>query len=340
MPARGNYPVPITRAIIGRVESAIRSANAVAGKGCMKSYAELGDTSMRSRINSPLRDGRPLTAQGYEAQARLTDLKGESTVFPLLGLFGETGSLLSEVKKKQRDVHSYVGYADAVIEELGDVLWYLTACAARAGLSLASVAHRFLYGTASVEPEATLPLARLQHPKLPMLDCPTPAFERTLLELAGAVGTLVSELGTGTCLSKDFAAERLERILRLLVAAADEAGVTVESAAERNLAKIFDRWPSSRDYPALFDHDDDPEEQIPRRLAIDVFERSVAGGTYVYQRCNGINIGNRPRRCSRSASRQRHPPGYRRCASRRRVPSTTRHRRDSRRDDSRPGDAF
>ena len=30
--------------------------------------------------------------------------------FPLLGLFGETGSLLSELKKKQRDSASYSGY--------------------------------------------------------------------------------------------------------------------------------------------------------------------------------------------------------------------------------------
>ena len=30
--------------------------------------------------------------------------------FPLLGLFGEVGSLLSALKKKQRDQASYVGY--------------------------------------------------------------------------------------------------------------------------------------------------------------------------------------------------------------------------------------
>ncbi len=69
---------------------------------------------------------------------RLTfDVKARSLNFPLLGLFGEVGSLLAEVKKKQRDPISYRGYAAAVTEELGDVLWYLNLVAARGGFSFA-----------------------------------------------------------------------------------------------------------------------------------------------------------------------------------------------------------
>ncbi len=45
--------------------------------------------------------------------------------FVLLGLFGEVGSLLSALKKKQRDRDAFVAYHDDVIEELGDSLWYL-----------------------------------------------------------------------------------------------------------------------------------------------------------------------------------------------------------------------
>ena len=83
----------------------------------------------------------PLTIQDYVSQALTTDQRSDSgsLTFPLLGLFGETGSLLSEVKKKQRDRASYLGYAGAVVEELGDVLWYLTAVAARGGLSLGDI---------------------------------------------------------------------------------------------------------------------------------------------------------------------------------------------------------
>lgn len=89
-----------------------------------------------------IEDFQPLTLDDYAVQAAKTDQRsdGSSLNFPLLGLFGETGSLLSEVKKKQRDRASYIGYAAAVVEELGDVLWYLTAVASRAGLRLSDIA--------------------------------------------------------------------------------------------------------------------------------------------------------------------------------------------------------
>src|SRR5438132_914176 len=61
---------------------------------------------------------------------------------PLLGLFGEVGSLLSELKKKQRDADSYVGYADSVMEEFGDVMWYFANIVQRANLNLDVLAQR------------------------------------------------------------------------------------------------------------------------------------------------------------------------------------------------------
>jgi NTP pyrophosphatase (non-canonical NTP hydrolase) len=83
-----------------------------------------------------------LTVQEYQAKAVSADqLPGDDLAVPLLGLFGETGSLLSEAKKKHRDAVSYTGYESTVIEELGDVLWYLTAVARRGGLSLGELAH-------------------------------------------------------------------------------------------------------------------------------------------------------------------------------------------------------
>lgn len=80
-----------------------------------------------------------MTVASYQAEALKTDIRHQedpSLAFPLLGLFGETGSLLSEVKKKQRDPIAYLGYEDSVLEELGDVLWYLAALSSRANLNL------------------------------------------------------------------------------------------------------------------------------------------------------------------------------------------------------------
>ena len=56
----------------------------------------------------------PLSLQSYQATASKSDrtrqTKGQE--FLLLGLFGEIGTLMDEVKKKQRDTRSYVGYDD------------------------------------------------------------------------------------------------------------------------------------------------------------------------------------------------------------------------------------
>ena len=240
----------------------------------------------------------PLTVASYAAQALTTDQRsdGGSLVFPLLGLFGETGSLLSEVKKKQRDRTSQVGYAGAVVEELGDVLWYLTVVASRGGLSLSDIAANVGKGNAAWQELAdTDPIfASLQPEFMPHPSEPTQAFEETLLSLAGEVGLLVIDHQAGRLLENKAAlAGRLIAIMRTLVKAANEAGVTLEAAAVKNLVKTADRWPQVREYPEPLDATCSGNEQLPRLITFDVFEREVRGQTYVFQRCNGLNVGDR-----------------------------------------------
>lgn len=235
----------------------------------------------------------PLTVAGYAAQAGLTDQRsdGGSLVFPLLGLFGETGSLLSEVKKKQRDRASYRGYAGAVVEELGDVLWYLAAVSSRVGRSLPEV---FAEAAAMAGASGAVTLAALQPAVMPRAGEPTVAFERTLLKLAGEVGLLVTDLQEQDSRGHDsLPGSRLAAIAGTLIRAANEAGVTLEAAAVKNLAKIADRWPRERHYPAPLDAAAELEERLPRKLVIEILERQVLGRTFVFQRCNGINIGDR-----------------------------------------------
>ena len=238
-----------------------------------------------------------LTVADYAKQAARTDQRsGRSALgFSMLGLFGEVGSLLSEAKKKQRDAASYLGYADAFAEELGDVLWYLAAVARRGGIALADIA-----AAAASEDGRTLTgggaltFHALQPVHIPIGKAPMPQFEHTLLALAGAVGTLVDNFQSGA-LGKDRSAlsRRLVAVMRLLVRAADESGVTIEAAAVKNLHKIFDRWPRERVYPAPFDATMDPEEQLPRKMTIDVYERTVRGQVFVYQRSGGAFVGDR-----------------------------------------------
>ncbi|MHB0670023.1 hypothetical protein [Roseomonas mucosa] len=235
----------------------------------------------------------PLTVAEYAAQAALTDQRsdGGSLAFPLLGLFGETGSLLSEVKKKQRDRASYRGYAGAVVEELGDVLWYLAAVASRADVPLSGV---FAEAAPMISKDGAITLAALQPDIMPRAGEPTLAFERTLLELAGEVGLIVMDVqGQGVHGHANLLSSRLAAIARKLIQAANEAGVTLEAAAVKNLSKIADRWPRERRYPLPLDENAEPEERLPRKLTVEIFERQVRGRTYVFQRCNGINIGDR-----------------------------------------------
>src|SRR6201995_3337677 len=131
-----------------------------------------------------------LTLNGYQSRAIATDRTKTtgSGLDPILGLFGEAGSLLSEVKKKHRDSRSYLGYEQSVIEEMGDVLWYLAVIADHAGLSLATIAHRSQAGGQGPTRESPdIEFLALQPQRTLPLHAPTAAFERTLLELAGVV---------------------------------------------------------------------------------------------------------------------------------------------------------
>ena len=231
-----------------------------------------------------------LTLGDYTAQALSTDQRSEggSLTFLLLGLFGEIGSLLSEVKKKQRDRASYLGYADAVVEELGDVLWYLTSVAAHGGLTL-----RTIFSEDPSAPADALEFASLQKAAVARRDAPSAAFEQTLLALAGEVGLLLADHQSDRLTRSEQLKARLCAITRILVQAANEAGVTLEDAASKNLVKTLDRWPVKKVYPEPLDARVVVAEQLPRDLYVDIFERDVGGKTYVFQRCNGINIGDR-----------------------------------------------
>lgn len=239
---------------------------------------------------------QPLTLVEYTNRALQTDQRVDSgsLAFPLLGLFGETGGLLSELKKKQRDKVSFAGYAEAVVEELGDVLWYLTILCSRAGLSLLDLVQNLNRVPMQEAGVGDLSFAHLQ-PGIKIIGRnPTPAFETTLLKLAGQVGLLVEDQQAGLLISNKAAfSNRLIAIMHILVQAATEAGITLEAAAVKNLAKIDSRWPQTRFYPKPFDDEYEKFEQLPRELTIDIVEREVAGQTFVFQTCNDLNIGDR-----------------------------------------------
>jgi NTP pyrophosphatase (non-canonical NTP hydrolase) len=245
----------------------------------------------------------PLAMDDFQTQALGTDQNErggmEGLRFPLLGLFGEIGSLLSALKKKQRDREAYTGYRESVIEEFGDVLWYFSNIAGRANLKLSELARKLPSEGSDWSSGGThvfVTFADLQsfHGSL---DRPCGSvYEERLIELGGKVGRLLDDVALDRIeRNRDALTGHLVEILRALVSAADEAGVALEDVAEGNLRKTRSRWPlpGERIPPPLFDDEDDPEEQLPRRIEMNIVERGLDGKRYVRMQWNGVNIGDR-----------------------------------------------
>lgn len=244
----------------------------------------------------------PLGLDDYQLFTKVTDKNERSGIegldFALLGLFGETGSLLSELKKKQRDKDAYVSYQDSIIEEFGDTLWYFANTALHAGINLSVLAQRATssLGNWSYQGQAdATTFAALQRPKQQLIGSPNGnRFEQHLISLAGKVGHLLEDFSAGRIATNgDVLSADLVEIFRVLIAAADDAEVSLDEAAKRNITKVLDRWPINRDWSPQFDEGFDEDEQLPRQIAITFKEKDIGGKQYVLQKCRGINIGDR-----------------------------------------------
>lgn len=222
----------------------------------------------------------------------------EGLGFVLLGLFGEVGGLLSALKKKQRDKDAFVAYHDAVLEELGDALWYFANAALRAELPLSTIAQRApatLHNWDYHGLTRAVTFADLQQSTQAFAGpTATDAVEHRLLTLAGKVGRLLEDWSNGRILAnRDILSADLVEIFRALLIAADDAEVSLDEAARRNVVKTLGRWPDNPDWGPLFDEDFPSEEQLPRHMTMVFTERTVAGQSYVVQQFNGVNIGSR-----------------------------------------------
>jgi len=82
----------------------------------------------------------------YQTEASATALyprRMSNLEYPTLGLAGEAGEVANIVKKIQRDHGGVINdeIRAKLKDELGDVLWYISACADELGLTLAEVAE-------------------------------------------------------------------------------------------------------------------------------------------------------------------------------------------------------
>ena len=206
---------------------------------------------------------RPIGLDEYQDFTTRTDRNdkpgADGLGFVLLGLFGEVGSLLSALKKKQRDKEAFGAYHDEVIEELGDALWYFANAALRAELPLsrspadAGEARDWDYKGRS----GASTFEDLQRTEAPFVGpLAGDEVEHRLLVLAGKVGVLLADWSEGQIAeNRDRLSADMVEIFRALLIAADDARVSLEQAARNNVVKTLGRWPDHQEWGALFDED-------------------------------------------------------------------------------------
>lgn len=237
------------------------------------------------------------TLDEYQTIALKTDQNEQEGLdglaFCLIGLFGETGKLLNTLKKKQRDKDSFVSYSEALIDDFGDVLWYLSNIASRASLSLsmlAKVMHTGLEGS-NDQPMVYFGSIQSEMPSGNSLN--TVEFEAALITLSSKVGLLLNEFNENRIPNSiDVLSAHLITVFDWFIKAADLMNVDLIYAANQNIRKIHSRWPEKQTCNALFDEDYDSLEQLPRVINMHILETSSSDKTYVIQQCNGITIGS------------------------------------------------
>ena len=209
----------------------------------------------------------------YRRDAERTDrLSGRHDHITLLaaGLFGESGSIVAELKKMERETGAYPSDRNRLTEEIGDVLWYFA--------RLVSVL------SSSKEQEFDDSKKPVQRQS-----CDDAMIEA--LSLGGAVGGILADLQHNE--SDTISPVRLGAIWHALQGVASAVGVELSEAARRNLQKTQSRWPSVREFVPFFDDECDDEEQIPRKLNVEFREIDRDGRQVVLLRCNGLNLGDR-----------------------------------------------
>jgi len=102
-----------------------------------------------------------LTLDEYQKQAGTTDISGGELWYYGLGLAGETGEAVEEIKKYYRRIAKgeppdLDGLRTRLRGELGDIAWYLARAASWAGLSLDDIVAANLVKLAERKANGTL----------------------------------------------------------------------------------------------------------------------------------------------------------------------------------------
>jgi hypothetical protein len=215
--------------------------------------------------------------QEFAYNAKTTDqiagLGNEHVPLLALGLLGEAGSVLAELKKSRREGAAYPSLRERLREELGDFLWYFVRLVCVLDESLLSRLTTYVVPGSNRGPEQDLAVA---------------------LQFGAAVGELVNAIRPDG--PEDLANSVRDLFVKVWVELRRVSAVvkiSLRDAARSNSRKRADRWPTNRNSLPRFDQGYPEEEQLPRRLEIEFLERRQGGRPVVILRSMGLNIGDR-----------------------------------------------
>lgn len=227
----------------------------------------------------------------FAVQIERTDKRPASDALRLsvLGVFGELGSLMSEIKKEVREGPSYLSFRDMLVEEAGDLLWYFGALASSlkrpfSDLFGAALDHPVEDASTFVELSTLLPHIPRQQGD-PWLHAG---------ESAGALAAHVANHGNDEQLFGVAGAA-----LRTVLIAFETGGIDLAAAVQNNISKSLSRFPVSRKPLSLYDdrltHDGSsirPDERLPKNLPFEFDEVEVRLKKLVVQKVFTIKIGD------------------------------------------------
>ena len=208
-----------------------------------------------------------------ESVSKTDQCRDHSDIILPLGLVGEVGSIASLFKKQIRDNSSTDKLKNDILEEVGDVMWYIA--------SLASKNHIELE---SLEPMKSS-IVSMQQPNIPLEE---------VYELIENMASIVREIRSpnNSRLKYNF-----REIIILIRRIAEIFEDSLESVMAKNYTKTTRRWGVTMESiekkkASFFDAKYDEQEQLPRRATIEFTENNKGNKKIVYMRMNGINIGD------------------------------------------------
>ena len=221
----------------------------------------------------------------YAEQVLRTDQLPEKDLRPVLfGLFGEVGGVMATIKKLHREEKAYAGYRTAVIEELGDALWYFATFCRRLGYNLEeifadAVTDEHYRHVVAASDAPTHPLSRISGA------ADLPSLDDVLLRLGGATSALLSVSGPGAeteRMVRSFADMYLQTVQTASVSFAEIVRINIDKARGRFLEPDVNSLP-------VFDASFPKEERLPEAFEI-AFTQRKNGQSYL--QWNGVFIGD------------------------------------------------